>query len=119
MKRLFVWSFRFAAAISLLLCMATMGTVVGSMRGKMTVSPRVIVGMMAGSFVVVALIGVILPAISWFRRVRPILQRRRKRCRRSKGQCVFCGYDLRATPARCPECGTVPTPSDTARKRAG
>lgn len=54
----------------------------------------------------VILVTAILPVRWW-------VVRRRRRDRATTGRCLGCGYDLRGSPARCPECGAPVQPAST------
>ena len=56
--------------------------------------------------------GKLLPGAAMVFAIAPVLMLMaftRRRREKMKGCCVVCGYDLRATPQRCPECGTPAT----------
>ena len=52
-----------------------------------------------------------VPLTAWLVQKR---RQRRRRWRDARGLCLRCGYDLRASPALCPECGTAPANAQAA-----
>ena len=69
---------------------------------ELVTNPKIIVL----PYAFLALLYSILP-LAW------LASRVRTRRRLARGLCPSCGYDLRATPAQCPECGALPK-KDTA-----
>ena len=71
--------------------------------GKMTSEPgKVSFECHLPHWLVVTLIG----GLMWFL-LRPMRRARRMRRRQAAGLCGNCGYDLRGSRDKCPECGTV------------
>jgi hypothetical protein len=114
-------AFNVAAGVSLLLCVATAAlwatsyTMLGDTIGGTAVRLVSVWGRLdffigptkafsLPHWVMFLLTGV-LPAV-WF----DWLGKMRKP---ADGHCSNCGYDLRATPDRCPECGAVPAAKPT------
>jgi hypothetical protein len=42
-----------------------------------------------------------------------LVRNRKRRRRHREGRCLHCGYDLRSSPGRCPECGAEPASDST------
>jgi hypothetical protein len=64
-----------------------------------------VVGYWAGPITVVCGIGwLALGGIRLWQGRRQVLREYRK----ANGLCMACGYDIRATPDRCSECGAIP-----------
>ena len=64
------------------------------LRYRLAFTRPAVLALTAAAALPVAVVG----AVCWRRRAR----------RRMPGLCAVCGYELRATPGRCPECGRVP-----------
>jgi hypothetical protein len=52
-----------------------------------------------------AIAWLLIVLIQFCRGIRPGIRDEVREQRRLRGRCLSCGYDVRASPGRCPECG--------------
>jgi hypothetical protein len=83
------------------------GTTYGTRTPRVGLRRRVTCGLVVVPHWMLLAPTVVLPLVAGARALR---RRWRARNRQRAGHCPVCGYDLRATPDRCPECGAAPQP---------
>ncbi|HEY8665719.1 MAG TPA: hypothetical protein VIL86_03595 [Tepidisphaeraceae bacterium] len=115
--------FNLLAAISLLLCVATVVLWVAVGDNKLHLLDNwnhpdtTFVGgylRLAGALTPYWLVVALTAPLPLLWAASNIFNARERRRLARVGLCPVCGYDLRATPARCPECGTpAPSPPPT------
>ena len=98
------------SAASLLLCAATVlhggaGTTLAFAAGKnwTRVDRKLGLSLLAIAATVFVPVVLLVSLLVWLD-----ARKRQREGAREASLCPACGYDLRATPGRCPECGTVP-----------
>jgi hypothetical protein len=108
MKRFRRWIFNGLAALSLLLCVATLGVLsvdlIEYARTPIEDPDLHIPAVEIGLYFLIPVVFGSLAAMFW---------RARSGGRTGAGCCPVCGYDLRATPDRCQEYGTIPAKPPT------
>ena len=100
---------KFLTALSLLLCVAV------AFVAYLVVVVQ-FVSAISGASAMAAVYGAAAVFVMlWAGRSRGFLLTRheKRKWRRRSGLCTECGYDLRATPVRCPECGAVTGPASS------